>query len=81
MHLKQVMLTCRLFCFVLKAKHKRFMGHSAHVTNIRFTSGDRYVVSAGGDDCRYGHFSVGKKNSCNCNINCFPLFLKEESGS
>ncbi|KAG8126400.1 hypothetical protein E2320_021499, partial [Naja naja] len=37
------------FC-LLKAKHKRFLGHSAHVTNIRFTSGDRYVVSAGGDD-------------------------------
>ncbi|KAH0620443.1 hypothetical protein JD844_020897 [Phrynosoma platyrhinos] len=34
------------------AKHKRFFGHSAHVTNIRFTSGDRYVVSAGGDDSR-----------------------------
>ncbi|KPP56197.1 echinoderm microtubule-associated protein-like 5-like, partial [Scleropages formosus] len=33
-----------------QAKHKRFLGHSAHVTNIRFTSGDRYVVSAGGDD-------------------------------
>ncbi|XP_078516147.1 echinoderm microtubule-associated protein-like 5 isoform X2 [Lissotriton helveticus] len=33
------------------AKHKRFLGHSAHLTNIRFTSGDRYVVSAGGDDC------------------------------
>uniref|UniRef100_H3AL06 EMAP like 5 n=1 Tax=Latimeria chalumnae TaxID=7897 RepID=H3AL06_LATCH len=33
------------------AKHKRFLGHSAHVTNTRFTSGDRYVVSAGGDDC------------------------------
>ncbi|PIO34704.1 hypothetical protein AB205_0219210 [Aquarana catesbeiana] len=35
----------------VQAKHKRFLGHSAHVTNIRFTSGDRYVVSAGGDDC------------------------------
>ncbi|KAL0601795.1 Echinoderm microtubule-associated protein-like 5 [Plecturocebus cupreus] len=34
------------------AKHKRFLGHSPHVTNIRFTSGDRHVVSAGGDDCR-----------------------------
>ncbi|XP_016101621.1 echinoderm microtubule-associated protein-like 5 [Sinocyclocheilus grahami] len=32
------------------AKHKRFLGHSAHLTNIRFTSGDRFVVSAGGDD-------------------------------
>ncbi|EGV91908.1 Echinoderm microtubule-associated protein-like 5 [Cricetulus griseus] len=34
------------------AKHKRFLGHSPHVTNIRFTSGDRHIVSAGGDDCR-----------------------------
>nr|XP_015205768.1 PREDICTED: echinoderm microtubule-associated protein-like 5 isoform X3 [Lepisosteus oculatus] len=32
------------------AKHKRFLGHSAHVTNIRFACGDRYVISAGGDD-------------------------------
>ncbi|XP_058847791.1 echinoderm microtubule-associated protein-like 5 isoform X4 [Acipenser ruthenus] len=32
------------------AKHKRFLGHAAHLTNIRFTSGDRYVISAGGDD-------------------------------
>lgn len=48
----------RLFHFLVflvffQAKHKRFLGHSAHLTNIRFTSGDRYVVSAGGDDCRY----------------------------
>ncbi|XP_059908445.1 echinoderm microtubule-associated protein-like 5 [Gadus macrocephalus] len=32
------------------AKHKRYLGHSAHLTNARFTNGDRYVVSAGGDD-------------------------------
>nr|XP_019940288.1 PREDICTED: echinoderm microtubule-associated protein-like 5 [Paralichthys olivaceus] len=32
------------------AKHKRFLGHSAHLTNVRFTNGDRFVVSAGGDD-------------------------------
>ncbi|XP_053700273.1 echinoderm microtubule-associated protein-like 5 [Synchiropus splendidus] len=32
------------------AKHKRFLGHSAHLTNVRFTNGDHYVVSAGGDD-------------------------------
>lgn len=51
----------QIFCFVLKAKHKRFMGHSAHVTNIRFTSGDRYVVSAGGDDCRYEFFFCWKE--------------------
>ncbi|TNM95484.1 hypothetical protein fugu_016567 [Takifugu bimaculatus] len=32
------------------AKHKRFLGHSAHLTNVRFTNGDRFIVSAGGDD-------------------------------
>uniref|UniRef100_A0A3P8RL66 EMAP like 5 n=1 Tax=Amphiprion percula TaxID=161767 RepID=A0A3P8RL66_AMPPE len=32
------------------AKHKRFLGHSSHLTNVRFTNGDRFVVSAGGDD-------------------------------
>lgn len=48
-----------LFCFCfLKAKHKRFLGHSPHVTNIRFTSGDRHVVSAGGDDCRLVAFGA-----------------------
>uniref|UniRef100_A0A3P8UK77 EML-like second beta-propeller domain-containing protein n=1 Tax=Cynoglossus semilaevis TaxID=244447 RepID=A0A3P8UK77_CYNSE len=35
------------------AKHKRFLGHSAHLTNVRFTNGDGFVVSAGGDDRRY----------------------------
>ncbi|KAG7218512.1 hypothetical protein INR49_020334 [Caranx melampygus] len=34
------------------AKHKRYLGHSAHVTNIRFSHDDKYVISTGGDDCR-----------------------------
>ncbi|KAJ8250799.1 hypothetical protein COCON_G00227210 [Conger conger] len=34
------------------AKHKRYFGHSAHVTNIRFSFDDKYVISTGGDDCR-----------------------------
>lgn len=33
------------------AKHKRYFGHSAHVTNIRFSHDDKFVVSTGGDDC------------------------------
>ncbi|KAI1896973.1 hypothetical protein AGOR_G00100430 [Albula goreensis] len=33
------------------AKHKRYFGHSAHVTNIRFSYDDKYVISTGGDDC------------------------------
>uniref|UniRef100_A0A3Q2E4B0 EMAP like 6 n=1 Tax=Cyprinodon variegatus TaxID=28743 RepID=A0A3Q2E4B0_CYPVA len=34
------------------AKHKRYLGHSPHVTNIRFSHDDKYVISTGGDDCR-----------------------------
>ncbi|XP_074434711.1 echinoderm microtubule-associated protein-like 6 isoform X3 [Larus michahellis] len=33
------------------AKHKRYFGHSAHVTNIRFSHDDKYVISTGGYDC------------------------------
>ncbi|KAM9364927.1 echinoderm microtubule-associated protein-like 6 [Pholidichthys leucotaenia] len=33
------------------AKHKRYLGHSAHITNIRFSHNDKYVISTGGDDC------------------------------
>ncbi|XP_028827800.1 echinoderm microtubule-associated protein-like 6 isoform X1 [Denticeps clupeoides] len=33
------------------AKHKRYFGHSAHVTNVRFSYDDKYAVSVGGNDC------------------------------
>lgn len=33
------------------APFKRYVGHSAHVTNVRFTCDDRFLISAGGDDC------------------------------
>jgi len=29
---------------------KRFVGHSAHVTNVRFTRDDSYLISTGGND-------------------------------
>uniref|UniRef100_A0A3Q2YV67 EMAP like 6 n=1 Tax=Hippocampus comes TaxID=109280 RepID=A0A3Q2YV67_HIPCM len=32
------------------AKHKRYSGHSAHVTNARFACDDKFVISAGGSD-------------------------------
>uniref|UniRef100_A0A4W5P4Z4 EMAP like 6 n=1 Tax=Hucho hucho TaxID=62062 RepID=A0A4W5P4Z4_9TELE len=38
-------------CIERFAKHKRYFGHSAHVTNIRFSYDDKYVISAGGNDC------------------------------
>ncbi|RDD40098.1 Echinoderm microtubule-associated protein-like 6 [Trichoplax sp. H2] len=44
----------KLFKFPSTEKHakfKSFVGHSAHVTNVKFTCDDRYLVSAGGDDC------------------------------
>uniref|UniRef100_A0A3Q3FEP0 EMAP like 6 n=1 Tax=Labrus bergylta TaxID=56723 RepID=A0A3Q3FEP0_9LABR len=38
------------------AKHKRYFGHSAHVTNIRFSCDDKYVISAGGSDFYFWAF-------------------------
>ena len=32
------------------AKHKKYFGHSAHVSGVRFTFNDKYLVSAGGED-------------------------------
>ncbi|XP_061843886.1 echinoderm microtubule-associated protein-like 6 isoform X4 [Nerophis lumbriciformis] len=34
------------------AKHKRYFAHSAHVTNVRFSCDDKFLISAGGSDCR-----------------------------
>lgn len=32
------------------SKHREFEGHSAHVTNVRFTAHDSHLISAGGND-------------------------------
>ncbi|KAF4017713.1 hypothetical protein G4228_008523 [Cervus hanglu yarkandensis] len=53
------------------AKHKRFLGHSPHVTNIRFTSGDRHVISAGGDDCRSVPLSAQDMPACSLGFSHF----------
>lgn len=42
-----------LFSHDMQAAHKKFFGHSAHVTNVKFTFDDRYLLSAGGDDSWY----------------------------
>lgn len=52
----------KLFDFPSTTKHakfKKYAGHSAHVTNVRFAYGDRFLVSTGGGDTavlvwRYG---------------------------
>ena len=35
---------------ILGAKFRRYVGHSAHVTNVRFSCDGSYVISTGGAD-------------------------------
>ncbi len=37
-------------CATEKASFKKFIGHSSHVTCVRFTHNDSYVISTGGND-------------------------------
>jgi len=37
-------------CAIDKASFKKFIGHSSHVTCVRFTQNDSYVISTGGND-------------------------------
>jgi microtubule-associated protein-like 6 len=34
-----------------RSKHKTYNGHSSHVTKVRFSAGDNYLLSTGGGDC------------------------------
>ena len=46
------------------AKHKKYTGHSAHVTNVRWTTGDRLLVSVGGGDTStmvWSHLGAAEK--------------------
>lgn len=38
-------------CLEKYAPFKKFVGHSAHVTNVRFMPNEKYLISTGGDDC------------------------------
>ena len=37
-------------CVLEKAQYNSYNGHSSHVTKVKFSSGDRFVVSTGGND-------------------------------
>jgi WD40 repeat protein len=37
-------------CAIEKASFKKFVGHSSHVTNVKFIYNDKYVISTGGND-------------------------------
>lgn len=39
-----------LYIWILGAKFRKYVGHSAHVTNIRFTHDKSRVISTGGAD-------------------------------
>lgn len=39
-----------LYLFHTQAANKSYYGHSAHVTSVKFTHNDEYLLSAGGDD-------------------------------
>ena len=47
--LRQCAIVCGLH-FVTGAKFRKYTGHSAHVTNVRFTGDKRRVISTGGAD-------------------------------
>lgn len=43
----------RLFhypCVVPKQVHKAYQGHSSHITQVRFSKDDNFLVSTGGND-------------------------------
>ena len=37
-------------CTVEKASFKSYMGHSSHVTRVKFSNNDKFVISTGGND-------------------------------
>lgn len=37
-------------CVVPQAGSKSFIGHSSHVTKVKFSNNDKYVISTGGND-------------------------------
>lgn len=37
-------------CFVLGAKFKKYLGHSAHITNVRWSHDYQWVITIGGAD-------------------------------
>ena len=37
-------------CYVEKAKFKEYFGHSSHLTEVKFTIGDNYLVTVAGND-------------------------------
>ena len=47
---------------VTKAKHKSYVGHSAHVTCVRFSSNGSFLVSLGGNDTSIFVWKLGESS-------------------
>ena len=52
-------------CLVQGSGHKCYQGHSLHVRNVRFSAGDRYVISVGGQDRAVFQWEVNLENDEN----------------
>ena len=45
--------TVKLFkypCYIERAKFKEYFGHSSHLTEVKFSNGDNYLATVGGND-------------------------------
>lgn len=45
-----ICLSIERYIFVIGAKFRKYIGHSAHVTNVRWSHDHQWVISIGGAD-------------------------------
>ncbi len=59
-------------CIIQAGNHIKYVGHSAHVTNVKFTFDDQYLVSTGGEDTWY----LGLVNNCKSSVRDHSICLR-----
>eukprot|EP00055_Hartaetosiga_balthica_P012061 m.57177 g.57177 ORF g.57177 m.57177 type:complete len:1939 (+) comp7823_c0_seq2:90-5906(+) len=67
-------------CSAQYAKHKKFLGHSAHVTNVQFTARDKHIVSVGGGDTALFVWDFGAGNMADVVVEADTDTDSEEEG-